>query len=156
MSLELSPHEFDNVVVIAPAEGGAVQWNERLSGGDIIEHGFGLSVFDAVDVGVEDQTVELVEHFRGEVFHAVGVFEFDAALFEDTGEFVKAFRGAMMTVVAHEQQFQVGGRRERRGGVKEGGNQGQTSAERGGDWHLEHVDKPVGRLRGSRIRPILL
>lgn len=61
-----------------------------------------------------------------------------------------------MTVVTHEQQFQVGGRSERSGSAQECGNQGQTSAEPGGNLHLGHVDKSVGRLRGSGMGPVHL
>ena len=109
VSLELTAHQANHFRIVAPAEGGAVEWDEGPTTGDKVEDGFGLSIFDAIDVGVQHQSVELPEHLSGEIFHAVGVLHPDTALFKDAGELMKAFGWAMVPIIAHEEEFKVSG-----------------------------------------------
>lgn len=107
VALELATHQTDHFLIVAPAECGTVQRDKRSAAGYKIEHCFGLCIFDAVDVGIQHQTIESTKHVGGQILHAICVLHVDAALFEHVGEFVEAFGGAMMTVVAHKQQPDV-------------------------------------------------
>ena len=84
-----------------------MQRNEAFAARNIVQNCFGLSVFDLVDVGVQNEPIKAGERFRGQVFHAVGVLQLNASSFQDRRQFVEPLRRPMMTVVSHEEQLQV-------------------------------------------------
>ena len=107
MPLKLRTHQRNDVFVISPAIGRAVQRNKSLAASDIVQHRFRLSIFDAIDISVQNQPVELRQRLRSEIFHLVRILQLDAAICERWSEFLKPRFRTMMPVVAHEQQREV-------------------------------------------------
>ncbi len=107
-----------------------MQRDESLAVGNVIQNRFGLSVFDLVDVGVQNEPIKARQRFCCQVFHAVGVLQLDPASFQDRSQFMKPLRRPMMPVVAHEEQFQVSSCCGARGCKHE--QQGEGAEERGG------------------------
>ena len=108
MSLKLTTHELYDLGIVSPAERRTVQRDESLAAGDIIQNRFGLSVFDLVDVGKQHQPIEVRQRLGSQIFHAVRILQLNSTSFHDGSELMKSLRRPMMTVIAHEEQFQVG------------------------------------------------
>ena len=108
MSLKLTAHQLYYLGIVAPAEGCTMQRNKSFTAGDVIQYCFRLSVFNLVDIGKQYEPIKARQRFCCQVFHAVGVLQLDPASFQDRSQFMKPLRRPMMTIVAHEEQFQVG------------------------------------------------
>ena len=107
VSLKLSAHQRDDVFVIPPAIRGTMQRNKPLAAGDVVQYRLRLSIFNAINVGIQHQPIELRQGFWREVFHAVGVLQIDPASFQRRGQLLKSSFRPMVPVVAHEQQLEI-------------------------------------------------
>ena len=83
-----------------------MQWNEAFAVADELQHGRCLLVADAVDVGVQQQPVEVLEA-ACQIVHAVGVLQRDAAWFQGGGQLLKSCLRTVMTVVTQKQDLQL-------------------------------------------------
>ena len=89
----------------------AVQRDEALAAGDVVEQRLLLLRRDLRRVGVDDQAVVLAERLGVEVLDLVGVRQLDAALLQHRLKLPEPLRRLMMAVVAEEQELErFGGR----------------------------------------------
>ena len=107
MSFELSSHQRDDFIVVAKAICRAVQWHESSAAFDVVEQRFGLRRFDAIDVGVQRERIVLAQVREVQIFHLVGVCNFDTAFRHYRLQLLEAIFRTVVSVVAQEEHVQI-------------------------------------------------
>ncbi len=102
--LELRPDQLDVLGRIQEAVRRAVQRDEALAAGDVVEQGLLLLGRDLRRVGVDHQAGVLAERLGIEVVDLVGIRQLDAPLLQHRLKLLEAVRRAVKAAVAQEQE----------------------------------------------------
>ena len=127
--LELGADQRDVLGRVQEAERGAVQRDEAAAARDVVEQRLLLVLADLRRVGVDEQRVVLAERLGVQVRHLLGVGHLDPASGQDRGDLRVAIGGAVMPLVAEEEDRERprDGRIGRVGGSGEARGRAQTA-----------------------------
>ena len=106
VALELGANEFDVLRRVAETVRRTVQRDEALARGDVVQQRLFLLGGHVVDVGIDDHTVVFGERVGIEGPRVAGVLDVDLAIGHRLDHLPVALGGAMMPLVADEQDFQ--------------------------------------------------
>ena len=146
MALELGADDVDPDRRIAKTKTRAVERHEAVPSADEVDDRRFAVGRELVDVGVDGQGVVLRERLRVQILEPFGIHKLDAAVGKDRLELGKAVGGAMVPLVAEEEDAErlFGGPARPR---RQGGDEGEKHEETGRD-RAVHGDPP----RGPRMR----
>ena len=112
--LELGPDQLDVLGRIQEAVRRAVQRDEALAAGDVVEQGLLLLGRDPRRVGIDHQARVLAERLGIQVVELVRVGQLDPPLLQHRLKLLEPRRRLMVAAVAEEEQLERLGRAERR------------------------------------------
>ena len=109
MPLKLSTHQSNHLGVVTPTERRAVQRNKALALRNKIQQRLRLGVFDTINVGVQDESIEIRKRPVIQVAHPIGISQTDSPFFQSGFQFLKSARGLMVPIISHEEQREIAG-----------------------------------------------